>query len=68
MAGMGGPYGRHSADMHPPLPAATLAAPTSEAGSNPSDSITVTGGSLGGSGERSTPVGQPLLRRNQYWV
>jgi Cadherin-like len=59
MAGLGGPYSRHSTDMHAP---AGLAAPASEAGSNPIDNVT------GGGGERSTPVGQPLLRRNQYWV
>jgi hypothetical protein len=58
MAGLGVPYSRHSTDMHAPLPAGVAAAPASEAGSNPAD----------GGGERSTPVGQPLLRRNQYWV
>ena len=46
------PFGRNSNDFHPHLP--------SEAGSNPSDSTLV--------GERPTLHGQPLLRRNQYWV
>ena len=44
--------GRNNPDYHPHLP--------SEAGSNPSESTLV--------GDRPTLNGQPLLRRNQYWV
>jgi len=63
-------YGRRSADLHPPASAVALAAgggPVSEAGSNPSDSVTLTNGGDGRS-SGATPTGQPLLRRNQYWV
>ena len=62
-------YGRRSADLHPPASASALAGggPVSEAGSNPSDSATLTNGGDGRS-SGATPTGQPLLRRNQYWV
>jgi hypothetical protein len=69
LLGGGGGYGarRQSADLH-------VGGTTSEVGSNLSDCVTLAGDSAGGAGgepprvSSGTLAGQPLLRRNQYWV